>query len=928
MFEKCGVCRALGLGFGSALALGSTVALAQPQVQLEAVEVTGSSIKRINAESALPVVVLRREEIARTGATSVVDLMNRLPLVQNTTVESTAVGAVTFGFAGISLHNLGESRTLVLLNGHRLTQFGGQDLQGGQAAVDLNAIPLSAIERIEILSDGASALYGADAIGGVVNFITKRDVTEGDVTIGFSSPKGGAREKRISATKGFGSMQDDGYNVMLSFGHDERTALVATSRSYASTGQLYFGANGKSYRFQNLSASSIPANVTDDTFTLINPYQRLNGTCAPKSFRVVDAGGNDYCGYDYISDQEIYPERKRDNFMGSINKQLGDHQLFLDLLASRTTEIDRVAPAAGSFFIIPAGSALHDRYLLPTGITGDSFGFYRVSDLGKRVGDNTSKFYDLALGSRGVLAGWDYKAAVTQSQSDVRNNISGSPGALAIGRLLESGLLDPFVLPGQQSAAGQAALNGTNYTGYFTGGVAKLLTAQLSGSRSLAELPAGSLLLGAGVNFNRESFRSKPSLFAQGRLADPVAGTLCDPTSPDPLLACDLRFDVPGAFQPYDVSRNSFGTFAELIIPATKSLEFGLAARYDHYSDFGSATTAKGSFRWTPTRSLLLRGSIGTGFRAPTVPQVNAPRQPFGLTSGFYDCTAELQAQATAQGATCRPDGSQYDLVAGGNKDLQPEKSRQATIGIRVEPAAWLSAGADLWHVQIRNTVGQLNEQVVFNNPSLFAGSFTTVQDTASGTKLLAFLNENRNLGKSYSTGLDFDVSARNRVGWGDLTSQLLLTYMIREDRQLQPGGPYFSSIGNYAELGSVTFRWKGRWQTTLKTGNWINTLGINFKSGYNDQLTTVEVLDAAGNVTGSEDIRLRVPTYYTMDLQSQWTPIKNFFVTFGVLNVFDRDPPLSLAISGINKGFVFGYDDRYYDPRGRTFYLNATYKF
>ena len=655
MYRKSAIARACTAVLGQTLLVATPVALAQPQVQqLERVEVTGSSIKRINAESALPVVVLRSEDIVRSGATSLTDLMNKLPVVQGSTVESTAVGSVTYGFAGISIHNLGETRTLVLLNGHRLAQFGGQDLTGSAAAFDINSIPLSAIERVEVLSDGASAIYGADAIAGVVNFITKRDITEGDVTIGFSSPSGGAREKRISATKGFGSMQEDGYNVMLTFSHDERTALAATSRPYASTGQLLFGANGKSYRYQLLSPASIPANAVDDSGLLISPYQKVNGVCASKSFRVTDAFGDDYCGYDTVSDLEIYPERKRDNFMGSFNKKVGDHELFLDVLASQTTEIDRIAPAPGVFFI-PAGSALHDQYLLPLGVTADTLGVYRVADLGKRVGDNTSKFYDLALGSRGVAAGWEYKAALTQSQSDVKGNVSGSPGGNALFGTLSSGLVDPFLPAGQQSAAGQAALNGINYNGYFSGGVAKLQTAQLNGQRPLAELEAGTLLLGAGVNFNRESFSSKPSLFAQGKLADPVAGTLCDPTGADPLLACDLRFDLPGAFVPYDASRNSFGTFAELIIPATKTLEFGVAARFDHYSDFGSTTNAKGSFRWTPSRTFLVRGSVGTGFRAPSVPQVSAPQQPFGSTSGSYDCTPELQAQATALGAKCRP---------------------------------------------------------------------------------------------------------------------------------------------------------------------------------------------------------------------------------------------------------------------------------
>jgi iron complex outermembrane receptor protein len=924
MYRRTKVCSGLMLAFGGTLALSTPFAFGQ--AQLERVEITGSSIRRIDAESALPVVTLKREEIVRSGATSLTDLLNKLPTIQGATKESGSVGPTSFGFAGISVHNIGETRTLVLLNGHRLAQFGGQTLTGSEAAFDLNSIPVSAIERIEILTDGASALYGADAIAGVVNFITKRDITEGDITLGYSSPKDGAREKRISATKGFGSLSEDGYNVMLTLSHDERTHLNSTSRSFANTGRVFFNANGKSYRFQQFSASPIPANVVDDAGNLINPYQKVNGTCAPGTFRVID-GSDDYCGFDFVSQLEIYPERKRDNFVGSFNKKFGDQELFVDLLYSRSQDIDRVAPVPGSLSI-PAGSALHDKYLLPLGITQDTLAFYRLADLGKRTNDNIAKFYDFAFGSRGTIAGWDYKAVVTQSESDVKGSISGFPGALALARLRSSGLLDPFVLPGQQSAAAQAAINSTNYSGYFDGGVSKLDTIQLNGSRELMKLPAGPLMLGTGVNFNRERFTSKPSLFAQGALADPVAGTLCDPTGANPALACDQRFGDAAATQPYTASRKSYGVFGELIIPALKTLEFGLAARYDHYSDFGSATTGKASFRWNPTGPFLLRGSVGTGFHAPTVPQLNAAARPFGVTSDKYPCTPELQAQATAQGAQCRPGSQQYDQLAGGNKSLSPEKSRQATLGIVFEPTPNITTGIDLWHVEIRDAFGQLSEQTVFANPAQFSTSWSSNRDVGTGVNYLAFLANNRNLGKQFSTGLDLDFTGRAKTGWGDLVSQFNLTYMIREQQQLESGGPYFSAIGNNAELGTVTFRWQGRWQTSLKTGNWTNTVGLNFKSGYRDQLTTVDVLDAAGNITGSEDIRLDVSTYYTMDLQSQWTPIKNFAITFGVLNVFNRNPPFSIGTSGTNRGQQFGYDDRYYDPRGRTLYANASYKF
>jgi iron complex outermembrane receptor protein len=938
MFKRTKVCTAVLAALGGAMGVAALPAFAQQQ--LDRVEVTGSSVRRIDAESALPVQVLKKEDIARTGATSTVDLMRKLSTVQGSTGESSSVGGGAFGFAGVSIHNVGETRTLVLLNGHRMTQFGGQTLTGFAAAMDLNAIPISAIERVEILTDGASALYGADAIAGVVNFITKRDTTEGDINAGFSNPKGGAKEKRFSITKGIGSLAQDGYNAVLTYGHDERTVLTSKDRDFASSGRVFFSQNGKNYRFQQFSASPIPANALDDQGQLISPYAKThNGVCPAKTFRVIepynDGSGlaDDYCGFDFVGELEIYPERKRDSLMGSFNKTVGDQTLFLDALWSKTKQTSRIAPVPGSISI-DAGTDLHNKYLLPLGITGDSLAFYRLYDLGLRTNEDTAKFYDVALGSKGQLAAWDYNLTYTRSQSDVKENISGYPGALGVRKLTRSGALDPFVGPGQQSAAGQAAIAAAGYQGYWDGGTATLDTITLRGSRELVALPAGPLSLGAGANFNRERFQSKPSLFAQGRLSDPVAGTECDLSNPgDPANPCDQRFGDSSATVPYSADRKSYGLFAELVIPALKTLELSFATRFDHYSDFGNATTAKGSFRWTPDKTLLFRGSVGTGFHAPTVPQVKGTPQPFGVTSNKYNCTnpdygAALAAQAALQGAACRPGSAQYDQLAAGNPDLQPEKSIQGTLGFRVEPSSAVTFGADLWHVGIKDSFGQITEQTVFAHPDQFPTYWRKNYDVGTGKTYLAFAPRNENLGKYYATGIDFDVTGRAKTPAGDLNSNVTMTYMIREVQQLQKDGPYFSAIGDNGELGAVTFRWQGRWTTSLKTDHWQHTIGVNFKSGYKDQETTVDVLDASGNPSGTEDIRLDVKKYFTMDWQTQWTPVKAVTLTVGLLNVFDTDPPFTLSTSGVNKGQQFGYDDRYYDPRGRTLFMNASYKF
>jgi iron complex outermembrane recepter protein len=320
---------------------------------------------------------------------------------------------------------------------------------------------------------------------------------------------------------------------------------------------------------------------------------------------------------------------------------------------------------------------------------------------------------------------------------------------------------------------------------------------------------------------------------------------------------------------------------------------------------------------------------VGTGFHAPTVPQVNAVLQPFGVTNDKYTCSPGLQAVATTLGAQCQPGSRQYDVLAGGNPDLQPEKSKQATIGLRFEPSTAFSAGIDLWHVAIRDAFGQLPQAEVFANPGAFLSSWGTKRDTGTGVTYLAFKADNRNLGRSYATGLDYDIVGRAKVdGFGDVTSQLAWTYMIREVSQTQKNGPFYSAIGNFAELDAVTFRWKGKWLNTLKAGNWAHTVGVNFQSGYRDSATAAERLDAAGNVVSVDTIRLDVPSYFTFDWQTVWSFNKNLQFTVGALNITNETPPLAISTGGANRGQQFGFDDRYYDSRGRTWYANASFRF
>jgi iron complex outermembrane receptor protein len=898
---------------------------------VETIYVTGSAIRRIDAEQSLPVQIFDAEAIERTGAASIVDLMQRLPSIQGATPEAVSIGGSTFGFAGVSVHNVGENRTLVLLNGRRLAQFGGQTLTGFAAAIDLNSIPISAIERVEVLSDGASALYGSDAIAGVVNFITKRSSDGAGVSASFYAPQDDARETGVSVTGGLGDYESDGYSLFFSLAADERAELNAVDRDFADSGSANFYEGGQRWSFFNGSPRNIPGNAIAN-----NPASAYNneavslqflqdGTC-PAGSAPVGAG----CYFDYVPHIQIYPERERRTATAALDVKLGDgHRAFADVLWSRAEQVSKTAPVPGELRI-PAGSDLFNTYLanvvdengVPLFI-GDTVTSYRALDLGQRINEDKADFYQVLAGVEGLVLGWDYNFAVSQSESDVKGYIAGYPGALGFARVLSSGVIDPFVGPGQQGAEGDAALQSINYEGYWNGGVSQLQTAELRAGRTLFDLPNGNpLQFAVGLSYNNEEFESKPSDFARANLDDPVAGT---PAAGGPGSG-DQRFGDSSAAIPYRAKREVFGAFTELAAQAADWLELSGSVRFDDYDDVGSTTNYKASFKVTPAERILFRGSYGTGFHAPTVPQLNASLQNYGVTQNPYDCSPELREIASSLGAICRPNQTQYDVFAGGNSELDPEKSRQATLGVVFEASRALSFGMDYWWVGIEDAFGQISEGEAFSNPAQYRDAWTTLTDIGTGATYNAYNQTNINTGKEYYSGLDFNIQGHWETPLGRLRSQVLATHMLTSKVQLSEGGEYFENISDYSnELDSVTFRWSGRVIAALDSGAWSHTLTANFKSGYTDVETEVKGIDANGTLTGETAlVRLDVDPYYTLDWQTSFNVTDWARLTIGALNLLDEEPPLSLTTSN----FQIGYDARYYDPRGRVLFGRVAFKF
>lgn len=906
----------------------------QPQIppestgdRLPAVHITGSALRHIDAETALPVIVLRRADIERSGARTTTELLQQLPVMQSMVQTASVVGTDSRGYASVSIHGLGDAYTLVLLNGQRVAPFGGQLSNGALPGVDINTIPLVMIERIEVLTDGASALYGADALGGVVNIITRRDGDANEAEVGVTWPRGGAHEWRLSALKSLGVLAQDGHSLSLGVSMLKRTALPAKARDYARESVIDFSHEGRRYRFNDAQYTSAPVNVYGTTGGG-NAYLLANGHCPPGQDQD-DAFAA--CRYNFAGDVDLVPQQDQHSVMASYTSQVGpDGKLQFDALWSRSVITSHLAPVAVNsafepYFWIPRASSLYGPPMASLGITDDyGFGLYRFVDAGLRRFKDTSTLWDTALRLDGRLQGWAWQAALTYSRSEQDSQIGNALSGRAAQSLVDNELFDPFALPGQQTPSAMAALRRQLYNGHWLGGRSTLAELQWQASRELMPLPGGPLKWAMGANLRRESMAFDPSLFAQGMLDDPAAGTLASTPG-----SGDLRLGDALAMTPSTASRYVWGGFMEWLAPLTPALDLGVAGRFDHDQLAGSALTAKTSARWRPAPGMLWRASLGTGFRAPTLNQLRLPGRSDSVTANSHDCTPALQAQAQALGAApcvLGDPAAPFPLVVGGNGQLQPERSEQANIGFRFEPVAGHVLGLDLWTVHIHDRIGAVDESVAFENPAAAQYAWTTVPGT--GGAQLALNGSPLNLGTLMSSGLDILGGIRRSTGLGLFDSQLRATVMLREDTQLYPGGPWFSAIDD-GRYGGATLKWRANWRVSLVKSGWTHSLTARYQSGYEDAPVDVTVLDANGQPTSqTEPVRLKIPDQILWDWQSSWQLNGSLQLTAGLLNVFDTKPPLSLNQSGSNKGQMTGYDERYFDARGRMLVLEAKLSF
>ncbi|MFW6339436.1 MAG: TonB-dependent receptor plug domain-containing protein [Wenzhouxiangella sp.] len=870
---------ALGAGVVAGLAMTAAPVFAQDQDQDEAmtddrIVVTGSRIVRDDLDGAVPVQIIDRATIEFSGKTSVADLLRNQPINSGGSFRPQS-GSTAQSFGGLSLRALGEGRTLILIDGRRAPT--APNVGSGQ---DLNAIPLAAVERIEILSDGASAIYGSDAIGGVVNIITRQDFTGAELMIGTSDPKRKGGETR-EASAIVGAAGADG-RILAGVSNNKRDIIFQRDREWSAGGNSIFSNN-----FLN----------SDFTFLQNPEFGSANVPgCEGEGFFI----SGERCFYDFtlqaadeaeIENQSLFVRGSYD-----INP---DWTLNLNSSVTRVKSFGRYAPVPSSPWLVGGFGAIVLSPGLPNhpATSPDDGGLnpnwqayqdnaddtllltHRFAANGPRDTNTDASVYDLDLYVTGQIGdyGVEFGARRVESQyNELGRNYIVS--ALAQPQF-DSGaynIYDPFGNSQEVLQSFTATINrdarfvSREYRGLITG--------------DLFEMANGPVGFAFGAEYRDENYKD---IFDDLQANGNITGSSGNSAFGD---------------------RDRWAAYGELLFPVLEDLEVSLAGRYDDYSDFGTNFSPKISLRWDALDTLAFRASYGEGFRAPPLDVLSA--QPsFSADSVEHVPTGEFFGNE---------DPSEAIQVTGfviANPDIGAEASEQFSFGTVFEPTNWLSGTLDYWNIKITDRVASIGAQQIINclegtqtncPPGLSrfpTGSGRPDPALGLGAEFgdqgqIVFLQRGfASLGTIESDGIDASV----RVNWdfgdaGTLRSELNVAYTM--SYEIDSG----EDVAGEAELPDL----RAVWANSHSWGDFNFAWNINYVGPQDSALSST--LDG-------------LPSWVTHDLQASYFTPWNGRITVGVDNLVDKDPVLD---PGEGRGFNFGL----YNGYGRITYLRYTQNF
>jgi iron complex outermembrane receptor protein len=849
-------------------------------VPVEEVIVTGSRIPRAAQESAQDVKIFTAEQIEQSGQNTVADFFNTLSDVSVNSAENTPLLGTVPGPTTVQLHGLPIGTTLVLINGRRVEVSGSQGSNGSNF-FDLNSIPLSAVDRIEVVSEGSSAIYGSDAIAGVVNVILKKDFTGVDANVkdGWASDT-----HETDASLAWGQQWDKGAvsiigsyqtrSELLGFdraitANDNKTPFGGTNHQLdiCNPGTIYFP-NGFSFNGQPpVQLAAVPAGYT--------------GTPSIQEFKAT-AGVDHLCNIGGYAD--LIPSSDRYGLFAAGNVDVAPTvDVFAELMLSYVQQNSEGVPPF--VFAFPGFSQVTASASNPYNPFGQPVGMsYLFTQIGRQAVPVDTTFFRPLMGARGTLfdlwrwelAGWDAEDRSTFTQV---NSINADAVQAALNSPNPQTALNVFTA----GPAGSPALLQSLVTDQKQDFLGQTLAVNGFVQGPVLQMPSGALDLVIGTEYDRDKL-----YFDQIN----VSGV------------------APNTHATYD--RDQYAFFSEARLPilgnrtsaqGSDKLAVTLAGRYDHYANYGSKTTPQFGVEWRPSGSLLLRSTYAGSFKAPGLFNLFEPTTTF--QSVVSDPKLGNQSEA-------------INVLTGGNPKLRPETGLSRTYGLvyssQVIPDLQLSVTR--WEVNESNSIQQIGIQALADNENLFPGYITRAPGQNGQPGPITEINSAFvNFGEISVAGIDFRVNYKLSTRWGDFNPSVSLTDTTHYTTVLVPGQPPADRDSVANDDGNWAPRWKGAAALVWKLGGWTTSVDGRYVGRYQDYDRTA--------IIGNFWLFDGYLNYAIGQLLPSSTPaLRNTQLSLGGVNIFNTLPQFSNFDFG-----SFGYDPAQGDIRGRFLYLKFNTK-
>jgi len=869
MMNRKPLARAIRLAIGGAVGLSAALtAPAAVSQEGDEIVVIGSRIARSqDFEGPSPILTVDRAAIEKSGYQNLQQLMEQLPVNGNgafstrgNNQDSTANGA-----ASISLRGLGADATLVLVNGRRVAVSSFAESVTTNF-VDINTIPVSAIERVEVLKDGASALYGTDAVAGVINVVLRQDFEGMEVAAGYGDvTSGSASETTASAMWGAG---DDDSNVTMIVDYFKNQTLfnnergrIGSANNSASGGADYRSSRGFPGRFFVGAGQTIT----------IDPGCPAGSNADPT------------CLYDYGPWNLLVPESERTGLLLTGHQDLGGSgiEFFTEIAVQHNKSIAQGAPTP---LDETAGLTLNNHPDDPFGGEAVGISRFRTVDAGARRWNIETDNLRGVAGLRGEFKEWDWEVAAQRARSESTQTGGRNDGWVRTDFLqqqLDLGNYNPF-----GGTINAPEVIDAISTSLVRQGESNLTMADASVSGSLFEMGAGDLMMAAGLEYREENISDVPDdQFVRGLIFGTESVTA-------------------------EAQRDSWSAFVEFSVPLLQSLEMQIAGRYDDYSDFGNTFNPKLAFRWAPIDSLAFRASYGEGFRAPSLAQIGlGPSQESEFFQDTFGCADNV--------AYCA--NTDFQINFAGNPNLEAEESENFNIGVVWQPTAATSVSIDFWDIEQDNKIDEVPRIFIYTQECNNQASTICVRGAPlPGDTLgpLQFINSGFvNIGSQNTQGVDLSVYQSLEFGDNTLTLGLDWSHLLEFDKVvLGADGLTFETqefAGEY-EYPEDRVALTGDY----RIGDWGATARVNYLSSFNDfRPLSPSTLAPVGSVD----------SFTTVNFQFSYEGIKNTRIALSIDNAFDEEVPVAV---GDGDSDVYGFVSSTHNPRGTFWSLRTTYSF